>query len=266
LKIIRVFPRRTKLTPDDDLVRFDTPGFFDEADEVHISVLFTWDILRAEWLAKQWEHVAPIKIGGPAYNKPSGEFVPGKYVKRGGVITSRGCPNKCWFCSVWKREPKLIELPIMEGTNILDDNLLACSEGHVRDVFSMLKRQRGRIEFTGGLEAKILKDWHVHLLADLNPSQMFFAFDTPDDEEPLRVASVMLKEAGFNRQKMRCYCLIGYEKDTIESAEKRLRICIELGFFPMAMLWKDKKGKADKKWKKFAREWSRPAIIYSITK
>lgn len=44
-RIIRVFPRRTNATPDDELVRVrETPSFFDEADEVHISVAFTWDM------------------------------------------------------------------------------------------------------------------------------------------------------------------------------------------------------------------------------
>lgn len=262
MKIMRVFPRKTRLTPTDNMVRFDAPGFFDEADEVHVSVLFTWDIGRAEWLAEQWKHVAPVKIGGPAYNQPGATFVSGKYVREGGVITSRGCHNKCWFCSVWRREPKLIELPIVEGLNILDDNLLACSETHIRSVFSMLKQQRGRIEFTGGLEARILKSWHVNLLTDLSPAQMFFAFDTPDDEDPLRVAAGMLREAGFNRQKLRCYCLIGYPRDTFEAAEVRLRLCVELGFFPMAMLWRDNSGEVNQQWKSFQREWARPAIIY----
>ena len=54
MKIIRVFPRRTNATPDDDLAIVGrTPGFFDEADEIHVSVAFTWDLPRAEWLAKQ---------------------------------------------------------------------------------------------------------------------------------------------------------------------------------------------------------------------
>lgn len=44
-KIIRVFPRRTNATPDDQDVRVaTTPTLWDEADEVHISVTFTWDI------------------------------------------------------------------------------------------------------------------------------------------------------------------------------------------------------------------------------
>jgi hypothetical protein len=150
MKIARVFPTKTRLSPIDSLAYFDVPGMFDEADEVHVSTLFTWDKGRAEYLAEQWRHVAPVTFGGPAYNQPGATFVPGKYVREGAVITSRGCPNRCWFCSVWKRESGLLELPINAGTNILDDNLLACSERHIREVFAMLKRQRGRIEFTGG--------------------------------------------------------------------------------------------------------------------
>lgn len=38
----RVFPRRTKATPDDLGVRIGPPGLFDEADEIDISVTFPW--------------------------------------------------------------------------------------------------------------------------------------------------------------------------------------------------------------------------------
>lgn len=262
MKIARVFPRKTRLSPTDSLAYYDVPGFFDEADEVHVSTLFTWDMGRADYLAEQWRHVAPIKFGGPAHNQPGAVFVPGMYVREGAVITSRGCPNRCWFCSVWQREPGLVELPIVDGTNVLDDNILACSERHIRGVFDMLMRQRRRVEFTGGLEAKRLLPWHVDLLSKLRPAQMFFAFDTPDDEEPLRIASAMLRSAGFTRQSMRVYCLIGYPRDTFEAAEVRLRLCVELGFFPMAMLWRDVKNTVDSTWQKFQREWARPAIIY----
>lgn len=264
MKIARVFPRRTKATPDDKLAFFDVPGLFPpDVDEVHVSVAWTWDIPRAERLAHQWEHIAPVLIGGPAYGKPSGEFVSGRYLREGYTITSRGCHNRCWFCSVWKREPALIELPIREGWNVLDDNILACSESHIRAVFAMLKQQKRQAEFTGGLEAAIIKPWHVDLLADLHPKQMFFAYDTPDDYEPLRCASSMLQQAGFTRHQMRCYVLIGYPKDTMEAAEARLRKCVALGFSPAAMLWRDEvTGKANTEWKHFQRAWIRPAIVY----
>ena len=37
-----------------------------------------------------WRQVGvPVKIGGPAYNEHGGDFVPGRYLKKGYVITSR---------------------------------------------------------------------------------------------------------------------------------------------------------------------------------
>lgn len=143
MKIARVFPRRTKASPVDALAFYDEPGLFPvEADQVHVSVTFTYDIPRAERLAKAWERVAQVTMGGPAMGAAGGDFTPGMYLKPGYVITSRGCPNWCWFCSVPKREGDIRELPITEGYNVLDDNLLACSEEHIRKVFAMLKRQR----------------------------------------------------------------------------------------------------------------------------
>jgi hypothetical protein len=97
LKIIRVFPRRTKATPCDDLAFIGEPTLFAEADEVHISVSFSWGLPEAERLEKQWRYIAPVKIGGPATGQRGEGFTPGLYLKPGYVITSRVCPNRCWF-------------------------------------------------------------------------------------------------------------------------------------------------------------------------
>jgi len=272
MRIIRIFPRKTKATPDDENVRINCgPCLLDECDEVHISVTFSWDMQCAENLAEQWKYVGRVKIGGPAAGTRGEEFVPGMYIKSGYVITSRGCPNKCWFCEVWKREGKVRELEINDGWNVLDDNLLACTEPHIRSVFNMLKRVKSsghRIEFTGGLEAARLNQWHVDLLRDLKPKQVFFAYDTPDDLDPLFCAGKMLLDSGFTRasKTLRCYVLCGYPKDTFELAETRMRQSIDAGFVPMAMLFRDRTGNVDSEWKKFQRMWARPAIIGAITK
>jgi hypothetical protein len=264
-KIIRVFPRRTNATPVDPDVRIRTfPGLFDEADEVHVSVAFTWDIPWAEIAAKQWSVVAPVKLGGPAFNETGNGFVPGLYLKRGYVITSRGCPNRCWFCSVPKREGyRLHELPITDGWIVTDDNLLACSEGHIGRVFEMLQRQPCRPQFVGGLEARLLDLDMAKRLKKLNPVSLYFAYDTPDDYEALVQAGKYLFEAGFTREShyLRCYVLVGYPKDTFDSAEKRLVDTIEAGFMPMAMLYRDTEGKNPKDWKRFQEQWADKSIV-----
>jgi hypothetical protein len=167
---------------------------------------------------------------------------------------------------VWQREgQKVRELPIRDGWNVLDDNILACSDDHIRAVLAMLKRQRHTVEFTGGLEAARLRPWHVRALRDLRPKQMFFAYDGPEDREPLHEAGKMLLAEGFTTAShaLRAFVLIGYPKDTFEAAEKRLTDCMAAAFTPMAMLYRDKEGRTEKEWRTFQRKWARPAMIHA---
>jgi hypothetical protein len=271
MRLIRVFPRRTKATPDDALTYTTSPDLFAQADEVHVSVTFTADKAIAEDLAERWRYVAPTKVGGVAYGDNSLEFIPGRYIKPGYTITSRGCPRRCWFCGVWKKWPEAHPLPIHDGWNILDDNLLACPRPHVEAVFAMLRKQKRRVEFTGGLEALALQDYQVDLLASLKPRpNMFFAYDPGDAFETLESAAKRLLEAGFTSasHRMRVYVLIGYPKDTFDLAEQRLYDMIVLGFTPMAMLWLPETPSQEKyrpapEWRAFQRQWARPAIIHA---
>lgn len=269
-KIIRVFPRKTNATPRDNMVRFWDPGLFDEADEVHISVTFSEDLDKAEELAKQWKIVAPVKIGGPATENCGGEFIPGMYLKKGYVITSRGCPNKCWFCDVWKKFKEIEELEIKDGWNVADDNLLACSENHIIEVFRMLKRQNKAAVFSGGFEAKRFREWHINLLKQIKVERIYFSYDMPADFEPLVIASKILKRAEIIKPTShvaRCYVLIGYLSDNPIRAEKRLTDVMKLGFMPMSMLYHDKGNPYEKEWKLFHREWANPIIVgYKMSK
>jgi len=267
LAAIRVFPRRTNQTPVDERAFVGWPTLFvPPASRIEISVAFTWDLPLAERLAELWTRIAPVTIGGPAVGAPAGEFVPGRYLKPGNVITSRGCPNRCWFCAVWRANPTVQELPICDGWNVQDDNLLACSRSHIEAVFRMLKRQTHRAHFTGGLEAARLKDRHIDLLQDLNPKQIFCAFDTADDLEPLQDAGRRLLKAGFTRTKkqLRAFVLIGYPGDIMTEAEKRIYAVMRAGFLPMAMLWRDTDGKTPPGWSALQRHWARPAISYRM--
>jgi len=272
--LARVFPRTNKATPDDDLAFFCPPNLYHLSlgiEEVHVDVTFTSDKNRGELLAEDWSRVAPTKIGGVAYGDAGGHFVPGRYIKHGYTFTSRGCPRRCWFCSVWKRDPIPRLLPIQEGWNILDDNLLACPEPHVRGVFAMLARQGRRVEFTGGLEALALQDYQVGLLADLKPRpNCFFAYDPGDPFETLKSAADRLLSAGFTAcsHRLRCYVLIGHPKDSLAQAENRLRQMISIGFTPHAMLWQPETPSAERhrpgpEWRRFQRQWARPAIIHA---
>lgn len=261
MRIARVFPRKTEASPEDALAFFGPPPEgFSGCDRAEISVAFTYDKPDGEKLAEAWGQLGvPVSIGGPAYDDPGGDFEPGRYLRAGYTITSRGCPNSCWFCRVPKREGGIRELVIKPGHNVLDSNLLACSENHIRRVFDMLFGQKESVVFTGGFEARILKRWHVDLLWYLRPGCMFFAYDTEDDLEPLVEAGKMLRDANFTRHNCRAYVLIGGPKDTMAKAESRLLATWDAGFMPMAMLWKNEKGDTDPEMARFQRTWARPA-------
>jgi len=266
MRIARVFPRKTKASPFDDLAFFGPPGIFPpEVDEIHVSVTFTYDMEYGEYLAHQWDRFGiPVKVGGPGAGTPGGEFIPGKYLRPGLVITSRGCGNRCWFCQVWKREGNIKELKIHPGNNILDDNFLQCSEEHQRKVFRMLKETNQKeIEFTGGLEAARLKDWHIEEFRKLPIKQLFFAYDTPDDLEPLRDAGRRLLAAGYTRTShdLRAFVLLGFPGDTFDAAERRLMEAYHSGFYPMGMLYKNKKGFQSEDWISFNTDWANSFTI-----
>ena len=64
MPVLRVFPRRTNATPQDDYVRIGEPDFFipHDVSEVHISVAFSWDLPYAQRLADEYSRYAPVKI------------------------------------------------------------------------------------------------------------------------------------------------------------------------------------------------------------
>lgn len=268
MKIIRVFPRRTRQTPDDNMAFIGYPpeGIRLPCNAVHVSVTFTWDKLRAERLAEAWGKIfANVELGGSAYGDPGGPFTPGMYLKRGVTITSRGCPNKCSFCYVPKREGKLRECqPIPEGHIVQDNNLLACSEQHFDAVCEMLSRQR-EIQFSGGFETTRLKDFHIHGLVNLRKQikQVFFAYDRAVQYEPMRAAILRMRGAGFRQDQLRVYVLCGQKNDTLEKAESRMRQVVDAGAWPFAMLYCNDKGELNpsKQWHRFTRTWILPAAM-----
>ncbi len=264
--MIRVFPSRNSCTPDDELVFIGDPPFpelIPEAKEVHVSVTFTWDIPEGKRLKRAWEQYLPTKIGGPAFDNPGGEFISGQYLKKGITITTRGCPGKCWFCYVPKREGKLRTLDIKPGYIIQDNNLLAAPKKHQQAVYKMLKEQNRKVSFMGGLDAAYMQDWIVEELKTIPIAQVFFAFDDWKNVPCLYKCRTMLRT--LRRDQLRCYVLVGQRNDTPRKAIVRLRLAWDMGYLPFAMYYREENNRPPEgEWKKLVREWTRPAITKRI--
>lgn len=221
MQIIRVFPRRTKLTPTDAFAFVGDPPLIDrpDADEVHISVPFTWDIAEGDRLVAAWGcYYKMVRIGGPAFNSKPNGFVPGMYIKSGVTFTTHGCNNNCPWCLVPAREGRLSEIiDFCPGYIIQDNNLLQANRDHVRRVFDMLNVQRKATVFSGGLQSSLVSDWVAESLRGIRVNSVFLAADTESALKPLERAIKRLSFLGMRR--IRVYAMIAYDGESLSDAE-----------------------------------------------
>ena len=269
-KNIRVFPRRTAFTPKDEYAFVGDPPMeymlpdWRDVDEVHVSVTFTWDLSEGKRLAMAWGQWHPtVVLGGPAYSSRCERFIPGVYVKPGVVFTSRGCNNQCPWCLVPEREGKLHEIAdFPSGRVIQDNNYLQCSNEHRHRVFQMLEAEKD-VEFTGGLDPRLLTDKIADEIRSLRIKQVFLAADT---KESVRFLSPAVKRLGLPWPKIRCYVLLAFDGQTLEEGEAQLHRVLETGCMPHAQLYQPEEEWIvyPKPWKDLNRTWSRPAAMWGF--
>ena len=242
----------------------DPPLFRPDADEVHVSVTFTWDMPKGEQLAAAWsQYYSNVKLGGVAYGLVIGDFIPGLYVKHGVTFTTRGCKNRCNWCLVPSYEGDFIEISnFPPGWIIADNNLLQASHSHIERVFDMLRSQPKAAIFSGGIQSSLVTDWFADLLKTIKVNQLFLAADTPQSLSSLSFALDKLSFLG--RERLRVYAMIGLE--TIQEAHNRLEKIWSLGGMPFAQLYQppDRFITYNSHWRKLAKHWSRPAIMKSL--
>jgi hypothetical protein len=240
----------------------DPPLIRPEADEVHVSVTFTWDISEGQRLQKAWaQHYPIVKIGGPAFGQVSGVFQPGVYTKPGVTFTTRGCDNCCPWCLVQAREGRMVEIAnFAPGYIIQDNNLLQAKRQHIGRVFEMLRIQPRAAVFAGGLQASLVNDWFAEQLRAIRVDSVFLAADTMGALRPLEMALDHLSFLG--RRKLRVYVMIGQD---MQADRERLQAVWDLGGLPFAQLYQPPEKFIDYSpdWRAIAREWSRPAAMFS---
>ena len=203
---------------------------------LYLSVVFTWDLPKAREIAAAYPR--RVVAGGPAC-----ELVPDYMAEVAGTgqlpmsalglhnsfacRTSRGCPRHCQFCI--NRHRPLELLPDFEARPLVcDDNLLACPWPHIERAIEKLACLP-YVDFNQGLDARLFTEDVAVLLAELQHVKVRFAWDTPEQEKPVRQAIALCREHGLTD--VSCYVLIGYPNtcDTPDYSEYRCMELRELG-------------------------------------
>jgi hypothetical protein len=207
---------------------------------------FTWLIPKAREIAGK--HDGRVYAGGPGISLAIKEGIEIDWAETFeattinvlekhnslATFTTRGCPNRCKFCAVPKIEGDFVELPTWKPAPIIcDNNLLACSTKHFEKVIDSL-RQFPFVDFNQGLDASLLKSWHVDLFRSLKNPIMRFSFDHIREESAVGKAVNLCLFNGFPRGRIQIYVLFGFE-DTPRDAQYRLEKVREWGLFPNPM-------------------------------
>lgn len=104
-----------------------------------------------------------------------------------GFLT-RGCPRGCGFCIVGKKEGlcsrKVSDLSGFwrgqKEIKLLDPNLLACQEHE--DLLKRLAESGAWVDFTQGLDIRLINEDNVNLLNRIKTKMIHFAWDNPKQD------------------------------------------------------------------------------------
>lgn len=168
----------------------DIPMFKVAVDYVFVSCIFEKN--RAK--AAAWGKIKNAIVGGTGYD-PTVQLPPeieAEVIRDNIGFTTRGCPNKCFFCvvpqkeggirpvadiyDIWDRKAKKITL--------LDNNILAL-EDHFLKIAAQIKKENLQVDFNQGLDMRMLSPDVVNALQRLRIKRKRFAWDLDDDRSDL---------------------------------------------------------------------------------
>ena len=153
----------------------------------------------------------------------------------------RGCPRGCFFCHVQSMQGscarKVADLSEFwngqKNIVLLDPNITALKEW--REVFSQLIESGANVDFSQGLDIRLMTPEKTDMLMKMKVKSVHFAWDHYKDRD---IVVPKLKEfreqSGWGRDKVSVYVLTNYDSTFDEDLERVMTIR-EIGFQPYVM-------------------------------
>ena len=182
-------------------------------------------------------------------------------------MTSRGCPRGCSFCHVGAKEGRC-SVKVADVSDfwngqkeirILDPNITACKEK--RDLMRQYKETGAILDFTQGLDIRLLDDDDLADINEMRLRTLHFAWDNPKDNLEQKFRNFA---KGFRRKSNigMVYCLTNFNS-TMEENLYRIYTLRDLGYDPYVMIYD--KPNAPKEIKRLQR-WCNNKIIFKSCK
>ena len=184
-----------------------------------------------------------------------------------GFLT-RGCPRQCSFCIVSEKEGRASKVVAdvtefwmgQKNIKLLDANLLACP--YHDKLLEQLENTDAYIDFTQGLDARLITESNAKLISKLKLKNIHFAWDNKKDEKAvlkgllLYAENARAKPHGYYGA---VYVLVNYDTD-FEYDLYRVNKLKEMGYNPYVMVYN--KPSAEKKYKQLQR-WCNNRVIFN---
>jgi hypothetical protein len=182
------------------------------------------------------------------------------------TFTSRGCPNKCAYCSVWRIESTPWINPswrdhILDSkpcAMLSDNNLSATPPEHLHEVIDFLVKRKKKVIFDNGFDVKHITDDMAARLGKVKftRSGMRVAFDRIEEDGVFQAAVERLKAGGVPKGEILAYCLFNFT-DTPKEAYYRMTECARLGIRPYPQQYTPLNQAVDRRTKRFiGKHWT----------
>jgi hypothetical protein len=156
-------------------------------------------------------------------------------------MTSRGCPRGCAFCHVAAKEGRCaVKVANVDQfwngqkeIRVLDPNITACRDK--RDLFAQYRDTRAIIDFTQGLDIRLLNDADIDDINHTRLRRLHFAWDNPKEDLEPRFREFA---KGFRRRTNigTVYVLTNFNS-TMEENLHRIYTLRDMGFDPYVMVY-----------------------------
>lgn len=196
----------------------------DDYEKIFISVIFDWDIKKLKRFEKYKDKTI---TGGSAISEQSS--LPEEIEKQNPLInigyTSRGCPRKCVWCSVHRREGTAQATGDLynlwdrktKDITLLDNNILALPE-HFKKICKQALKENIRLNFYQGLDHRLLTDENCKLLRKISHRRLRFSFDQSSYKDGVMRAIKLLKK--HNLKISLWFVLVGFNEPFAKDLER----------------------------------------------